>query len=223
MRRLRSRNPACRGHVQGQWTHTKATDQSSAGHPGGATPVVLRSSLLKRRVQTASDVCSQCTEIVAIATATTTTQRWIGGACGRWFGSVRGRGRHGVVVEQPPREEGPDRGRHSQPVCRNRRHRRRHHRHSKVDGWCVWSTVRIGVGARPAWGRRRRRPARKQLPGEDGGGDRRGCGWRLSRTVRARAMLQSSEEVGLSNSESLVAGWVRFTGTLSVTCTHHGY
>jgi hypothetical protein len=66
--------------------------------PALACEVVLRSSLLWRRVQTASDVRSQCAKIVAIAAATTATQRWTGGACGRRFGSVRGRGRHGVVV-----------------------------------------------------------------------------------------------------------------------------
>jgi hypothetical protein len=61
-------------------------------------------------------------------------------------------------VRQPPLEEGPDRERRSQPVRRNRRHCRHHHRHSKVDGWRVRSRVRIGAGAQPAWGRRCSQP-----------------------------------------------------------------
>jgi hypothetical protein len=75
--------------------------------PALASEVVLRSSLLWRRVQTASDVRSQCAEIVAIAAATTATQRWTGGACGRRFGSVQGRGRHGVVVSAPKSSPSP--------------------------------------------------------------------------------------------------------------------
>jgi hypothetical protein len=43
-------------------------------------------------------VPSQCTKIVAITAATTATQRWTGGACGRGFRSVCGRG--WVVVQR---------------------------------------------------------------------------------------------------------------------------
>jgi hypothetical protein len=144
------------------------------------------------------------TKIVAITTTTTTaTQRWTGSMCSRWFGSVWGRGWHGVVVEQPPWEEGPDCERHSQPVHQNCRHHRCHyHRHSKVDRWHVRSTVWIGVGAWPAWGCCHCRPAQKRLPGEDGGGDAgAGVAGGCRGLFKTRAMLQSSEEVGLFKSE----------------------
>jgi hypothetical protein len=91
---------------------------------------------------------SQCAKVVAIATATTVTQRWTGGACSRWFRSVRGRDQHGVVVvaasapKSSPLPPPPPPLKGGQAAC-------------AVDG-----SDQIGAGARPAWGRCRcRHPA----------------------------------------------------------------
>jgi hypothetical protein len=86
-------------------------------------------------------------KIIAIAAATTATQRWTGGV---WSTVRIGAGAQLALGH-----------RRSQPVRRSRPHRRRHHRHSKVDRRRVRSTVRIGAGARPAGGRRHSQPVRR--------------------------------------------------------------
>jgi hypothetical protein len=74
-------------------------------------------------------------------------------------------------ARQPPLEEGPDRERRLQPVRRNHHHRHCHHRHSKVDGRCMRSRVRIGAWAWPGC-----RPVQRLVLGHHGHRVTKGAG-----------------------------------------------